>query len=219
MAGVWKWLMWALPAENGHTKEEHEPAHEKPHGAPGPYPFQYIRDVELRGRPYVFRPIRSDDDIMMLDLFSTFSEETIYRRFFTMLTMTPEKVKRFTHINYRTEMAIVAEESDSAGARRLTGVARYAASKDRRGWGEMAFVVGDPWHRRGLGSALMGYLLEVARNEGYEGLSGYVHYDNLAVHRIFEMMDLRLSKVDTGMEIRYDVYLSRKPGPVKVNGD
>lgn len=224
--GLRKWLMSVLPLDerNGHADGLSDGDSDFPAVASPPpqngarsqtYPFQYVRDVKIRGCDYVFRPIRHEDDDLMLLLFATFSEDTIYHRFFTILNMSRDKVKRFTHINYRSEMAIVAESINEDGAAILTGVARYATSRRRPGWGEMSLVVGDPWHKKGIGSALLRYLLEVARNEGLEGLSGYVHYDNIAVHKIFKKLGLKVDEFNNGSEVQYDVYL--QPGPGKID--
>lgn len=109
-------------------------------------------------------------------------------------------------------MAIVAETVGKDGAAALMGVARYAISRQKPGWGEMSLVVGDPWHRKGIGTALLRYLMEVARNEGMQGLSGYVHYDNIAVHKIFGKLGLQFDQINNGTEIQYDVYLPPGPG-------
>lgn len=215
--GLRKWLMSVLPPEDRNSEEPYslgaDPVRVRTANS-GTYPFQYVKEVTIRGCKYVFRPIRQDDDDMMLELFTTFSEDTIYHRFFTLMNMSREKVQKFTHLNYRTEMAIVAEEVLEDGRKVLIGVSRYAVTRSDKNWGEMAVVVGDPWHRKGVGTALLQYLMEVARNEGLEGLVGYVHYDNRAVHKIFEKLDLKVEQKDNGTETQYEVYLQSGHGPV-----
>lgn len=217
--GFRKWLMSVLPPEDRQSEEPYSSGAGSAHvrtSNSGTYPFQYVREVTIQGRKYVFRPIRQDDDDMMIGLFETFSEDTIYHRFFTLVNMSRDKVQRFTHLNYRTEMAIVAEETLEDGSKVLTGVSRYAVTRSDRNWGEMAVVVGDPWHKKGIGTALLRYLMEVARNEGLEKLVGYVHYDNRAIYKIFEKLDLRVEQKDTGTETQYEVYLQSGHGPIMV---
>ncbi len=171
------------------------------------YPHKYIRDVAIGGRPFRFRPVRPDDEDMMVRMFITFSKETIFHRFFTAVTMQPSKAKRFTHIDYKRQMAIVCEE-DTGGERHLVGVARYNASPDSDTEAEMAIVIGDPWQGKGVGTALLNYLLEIAELEGFRSLYGLVHYDNLAVPRMFSKMNRPHRTKNTGAELRFEVTLS-----------
>ncbi len=198
-----KWLTQTITVSQKHEFAE---GYEPPLPATANYPFQYIKEVEVHGRKMRFRPVRSDDDDLMLNLFTTFSEETIYHRFFTHVTMTPSRVKRFTHIDYRDQMAIVAVHKND-GERQLLGVVRYAAMREKKGWAEMAIVVGDPWQRMGIGSRLLRYLVEVARNEGYEGLIGFVHYENQGVDKLFRKLDMPFKEKDTGTEVMYEIPL------------
>ncbi|MFC1474538.1 GNAT family N-acetyltransferase [bacterium] len=207
-----RWLVSAVPHLRDREKEPPESDEDEFVEPPLPphenYPFQYKKEVEVRGRKMRFRPIRPDDDDLMIELFSTFSEDTIYHRFFTHIKITPERVKRFTHIDYRSEMALVAVERED-DRRRLLGVSRYALDSDRDNWAEMAVVVGDPWHKSGIGTALLKYLFVVARNEGLEGIYGLVHYDNRPIFKIFERLGHSVKTIDTGTEICYEILLDR----------
>jgi len=173
------------------------------------YPHKYVRDVTIGGRPFRFRPIRPDDEDMMVKMFSTFSKETIFHRFFTTVTMQPSKATRFTHIDYKRQMAIVCEE-ETGGERHLVGVARYNTSPESDIEAEMAIVIGDPWQGKGVGAALLNYLLEIAELEGFKKLYGLVHYDNMAVPRMFDKMKRPHRAESTGTELRFEVVLSEK---------
>jgi len=176
---------------------------------PENYPHKYVRDVIVGDRLYKFRPVSPDDDELMIRLFNTFSKETIFHRFFTAYSMQPTRVKRFTNIDYRTRMAIVAEEIVD-GDLRLVGVARWAAEKGSETNAEMAIVIGDPWQGKGIGTALLDYLFVVGEAEGYELFYGLVQYDNAAVPRIFEKLKRPHRIHNTGMELRYEVTLTPK---------
>jgi len=216
-----RWLDFAISSTSARREERREKpvrktdevVFEPPVPLTENYPFQYVREKDLNGLEVKLRPIRSDDDEMMIELFSSFSDDTIYHRFFTHVRMTPEKVKRFTHIDYVRQMAVVAVQRDGEG-RRLLGVARYALVKSPERWGEMAVVVGDPWHGKGVGTALLDHLFYVAKNEGLKGLYGLVHYDNRAIPRVFEKITYPTRKDDTGTELRFEVLLdgSEPPG-------
>lgn len=199
------WLTQTITGPDGNKTKNIE-LYEPPLPATENYPFQYVRETLLKGDKIRLRPIRPDDDELMLDLFTSFSEETIYHRFFTHITMTPSRVKRFTRIDYIKQMALVAIHKNK-NERQLMGVARYAAMADKEGWAEMAIVVGDPWQKQGLGTKLLRFLVDVARNEGYHGLIGLVHYENPGIDKMFKKLGIPYRERDTGTEMKYEIPL------------
>ena len=72
------------------------------------YPEKYVSNIKLKdGLEVLLRPIKPEDEDMMLELFNTFSERTIRFRFFIPLReMSREDIKRYCNIDYRNEMAI-----------------------------------------------------------------------------------------------------------------
>jgi acetyltransferase len=184
------------------------PSDGAPEPLPSNYPSQYTKEAVVRGGPVLLRPIRPDDGRLMLDLFGTFSPETIYRRFFTFIKMSAARVRNLTHIDYRRQMALVAERRWS-GECILTGVARYNTPEDApQGEAEMAIVVGDPYRGLGIGTALLDVMLKTGRREGFSLFYGLVQYDNKAVPRLFEKLNQKHRVVDNGTEWRYEVNLS-----------
>jgi acetyltransferase len=179
---------------------------------PENYPFHYTRDLEIKGHQVRFRPIHPGDNHRMVMLFDTFSMETIYHRFFSYVRMPPERVKRFTHVDYALQMALVAEE-ERHGQKHIMGVARYAREKDNPAQGEMAIVVGDRWQGRGIGTELLKYLFEVAEKEGVAMLYGLVHFDNRAAPRIIRKSGIKFKKKDNGTEWRFEVFPGQTQEP------
>ena len=181
-----------------------------PEALPENYPHQFTKDVDILGYPVRFRPIHPGDNHRMLMLFDTFSMETIYHRFFSYVRMPPERVKRFTMIDYGRQMAIVAEE-EKDGQPRLMGVARYAMPKEAVDDAEMAIVIGDPWQGRGLGTTLLRYLIDLAEIRGLTMMYGLVHFDNRAVPRVVRKLGVKYKKKDNGTEWRYEVFPGQLP--------
>lgn len=179
---------------------------------PENYPFDLIRDLDIRGRTVRFRPIYPGDNYRMIMMYNTFSQQTIYHRFFSYVRIPPSRVKRFTEIDYKRHMALVAEE-EKDGLPRLMGVARYNTPKDETNTGEMAIVMGDPWQGQGIGTKLLRYLVDIAHGAGYVKLIGLVHYDNAAMPRVFRKLDVKFKKCDNGTEWRFDVYPGVPPDP------
>ncbi|KAA0006682.1 MAG: GNAT family N-acetyltransferase [Thermoplasmata archaeon] len=169
------------------------------------YPEKYIERIKLKdGLEVLLRPIKPEDEDMMLELFNTFSERTIRFRFFIPLReMSREDVKRYCNIDYRNEMAIVAEIKENGRKRRLVGVARLIRDREDRDKAEFAVVVGDPWQNRGLGRKLTEYIIWVAKDMGIKELYSRVMKDNIVSLRLSR--EFGFEREDAGIE-----YLIRK---------
>jgi RimJ/RimL family protein N-acetyltransferase len=119
------------------------------------------------------RPMRPDDGDRLVAFHARLSPESQRLRFFTAHPrLTDAEVWRFTHVDGRQRVALVAEEAEGdeddeeaedGGA--IVGVARYDRLPHDSA-AEAAFVVRDDHQGRGLGTVLLDHLAEHARNEG-----------------------------------------------------
>jgi acetyltransferase len=143
-----------------------------------PYPAEYEAQITVEGGIRIFvRPVKPEDAPLFIDLFKIMSPTSIYYRFFTPLKeLKPEMLARFTQIDYDREIALVAVDEDTAGER-ILGVARIIGDPDGKN-GEFAVVVGDPWHGKGIGAALLQKCLDIARSKSYETITGCVLREN-----------------------------------------
>lgn len=131
-----------------------------------PYPEKYKTLWKLRnGQTVLLRPVKSEDEPMWLEMFGGWSEETVHYRFFGTIKvpLTHEFSASCTDIDYDKEIAIVAELEED-GKRKLLGVVRLFVEPVKK-TGEIAFVVADQWHRQGLGSKLVNYIIEIGKDK------------------------------------------------------
>jgi acetyltransferase len=154
-----------------------------------PYPFEYISQQRLKdGTPVTVRPIRAEDEPLMVDFHHSLSTGSVYSRYFEFLHLEQriahERLARICFIDYDREIALVAEDRDPQnGKRRILGVGRLI--KDPNGdSGEFALLIGDPWQGQGLGTLLMGLVVGVARTEGLKVLTGDILGDNAGMKEI-----------------------------------
>ena len=138
------------------------------------YPGWLASTERLRdGTEIHLRPVRPEDEAMLVDLAAHMSPEDLRLRFFTPIrSLTHRFAARLTQIDYDREMALVALES-----RTVLGIARFFADPDREK-AEYAVSVRTDWHGRGVGYLLMNRLIEVARQWGIGELVGDVLSDN-----------------------------------------
>lgn len=171
---------------------------------PPGYPWALVSPVRLAdGATLRLRPIRPDDEPRLVALFHRLSPRTVYQRFFRAYDRLPEAwYRRFANVDYRTRLALVAEDPEAgsaAGDAPLRAVARYEPG-DTPGTTEIAIVVEDGWQGRGLGTRLLDALLRSAESRGLRRFTADVLADNRAMRRVLSRLaDVRKRSVDSGV--------------------
>jgi acetyltransferase len=161
-----------------------------------PYPKKYETLWKLRdGRTVILRPIKPEDEPLWLEMFQSFSEESIRYRFFQIIKDTPHEVRvRYCNIDYDREIAIVAELTEE-GRRKILGVVRLIIEPDGRS-GEIAFIVADPWQGLGLGTKMIEYVIEICKDKGLESIYGIMLPDNRRAIRVMKDMGFTIEYRD-----------------------
>jgi len=161
-----------------------------------PYPAKYMTPSRLRdGREVLLRPIKPEDEPLLVELFQTFSEETMRFRFFRVIKeITHETLARYCNIDYDREMTIVAEMTEN-GKRRIVGTVRLVVQPDSES-GEVAIVVGDPWQNRGLGTEMFGYIIDISRSMGLKKIFGEIQAENTKMAHICYKKGFEVKPVD-----------------------
>jgi len=145
------------------------------------YESEYVTPSGQRLR---VRPIRPTDEEMMRDLFYSFSEKTIYYRFFhTMRSMPHEELQQYVLVDYAKEMALVALRRDG-DTQRIVAVARYAIDPATMA-AEVAFVIHDDMQRQGIGAHVFSELVRIGRRHGARTFEARVLADNAGMIRLF----------------------------------
>ena len=149
----------------------------------------WTADVVLAdGGTVLLRAIRPDDGERLVAFHQGLSSQSIYYRFFSAKPrLTEAEVHRFTHVDQVDRVALVAVLGDD-----LVAVARY----DRwpgRDEAEVAFLVADAHHGRGMATVLLEHLAAIARTHGIISFTASVLPDNRAMLNVFK---------STGFEVR-----------------
>ena len=160
--------------------------HELPRTAIRPYPSQYISRWKMKDMGEVLiRPIRPEDEPLMVRFHGTLSESTVYLRYFHMekvdSRIAHERLIRKCFIDYDREMALVAiSRNPQSGADELIGVGRLTR-QHALGEAELAVIVTDRYQGRGLGTELVRQLIEIARKEKLQRVLAHMLADNHAM--------------------------------------
>ena len=165
------------------------PEDQLPKSAIRPYPNQYATPWKLKNKaPLFIRPIKPEDEPMMVKFHETLSEESVYNRYFSALKLsqriTHERLQRICFNDYDREIALVAELKAPKGEeKKILGVGRLSKQHGRNE-AEFAVLVNDHWHDQGLGSELLRRLIEIGRVEKLAKISGQILAENHAMQHI-----------------------------------
>lgn len=162
-----------------------------------PYPHRYVSNWVMKdGTDVVIRPIRPEDEPNMVKFHATLSERSVYLRYFHLMNLSQrvahERLTRICFIDYDREMALVAERRNpTSGEHEILGVGRLTrilGSND----GEVAVLISDQFHGRGLGKELLARLVVVGGEEKLSTLKADILPDNRDVMRICEKLGFTL---------------------------
>lgn len=164
------------------------------HVAIHPYPRHLSARHHLRdGTPLTIRPIRPEDAQSIAAFVRDLSDEAKRMRYMgTVSELTPEMLVRFTQIDYRREMALVAILRRPSGAK-LVGVARYVINPDSTSC-EFAVVVSDQTQKQGFGTRLMKALMDAARDHGLTRIEGTVLRENAPMLLLMKELGFQQSR-------------------------
>lgn len=173
-----------------------------------PYPVQYIGDWQMRdGTPVTIRPIRPEDEPLIVEFHQNLSEQSIYMRYFHAMKLSQrvahERMIRICFNDYDREIALVAEHRDEAGGVHILGVARLSKLYGTRE-SEFSMLVNDAYHGRGLGTELLRRLIEVARDEKLTCVKADILPENYPMQHVCEKLGFTVIR-----EMDADMYKAR----------
>jgi len=147
-----------------------------------PYPMQYVGGWTLKnGTGVTIRPIRPEDEPLMVRFHQTVSERSVYFRYLHMMGLSQrvahERLTRACFIDYAREMALVAEQRDAVGQPVILAVGRLMKLRDTS-QAEFAILVNDACQRQGLGAELLRRLVQIGRDEKLARIVASIDVDN-----------------------------------------
>jgi acetyltransferase len=174
-----------------------------PRSAIRPYPSQYVSSWHSGdGMQFTVRPIRPDDETLLVDFHKQLSEASVYLRYFNPLKLDArvahERLVAKCFIDYDREIALVAEYTGLSGGRHLAGVARMIRQHNANS-AEVAFLVADPFQHRGLGTYLLERIVYIARKEGVAVLEATTLSENHNMKDMFVRAGFRFSAPHEGV--------------------
>ena len=178
-----------------------------PKPAVRPYPSQYVSSwVMKNGTEVTLRPIRPEDEPLMVKFHETLSDRSVYLRYFYSLSLSSrvahDRLVRICFVDYDREMAIVADWSDpNTDEHRILGVGRLIKSHAKNE-GEVAVLISDAYQNQGLGIELFRRVIQVARDEKLSRVEAEILPDNFAMKKIAKKLGFRVQTPDDPTAMR-----------------
>ena len=175
-----------------------------------PYPTQYaVPWVTTDGKSVLIRPIRPEDEPLMVKFHQTLSERSVEFRYFHVMKLRSrvahERLSRLCFIDYDREMALVVERGGTGGVEReIVGIGRL--SKRLGGSeAELGLIISDLWQRRGLGTELTRRLLQIARQEGIGRVSAVILAENREMQSLCAKLGFHLEQPPDDNTVRAQI--------------
>ncbi|GAB4445349.1 MAG: hypothetical protein Fur0044_41620 [Anaerolineae bacterium] len=170
-------------------------------GEKGEYPaeLETYRTTKT-GLEIFLRPAKISDEPLLKEFFYACSDESLYRRFMSMLKGMPhERLQEFAIVDYTQSMYILAIIKEGEEKENVIGIGQYTIDKTTH-TADIAFAVLDNYQGQGIGSELLKYLTRLAKKQGLLGFTADVLFDNISMIRVFEKMGFETKKqFDSGV--------------------
>ncbi|MEA3222097.1 MAG: GNAT family N-acetyltransferase [Thermodesulfobacteriota bacterium] len=139
-----------------------------------------------KDRPIFFRPIKLTDEKRVQDLVYSLPDNDLYKRFFSKIKSFPhEMAQPMVAIDYEDRMAIVGVVGkEGPGSREeIIAIGQYVRDKSTN-IADVALTVHSNFQGCGIGTFLLWYMIQVAREHGITGFSAEVLKENDAIMKI-----------------------------------
>jgi acetyltransferase len=155
------------------------------------------------------RPIRPEDEPLMVQFHTTLSEESVYMRYFHYIQynqrVAHERLTRLCFIDYDREMALVVERKDpESGERSVLAIGRLS-KLHQTAEAEFAILVSDAWQGHGFGGELLRRLVQIGRDEGLRRIIASILADNVPMQRVSRKTGFTLKRTEGEFHAELDL--------------
>lgn len=162
-----------------------------------PYPLNYVITSFLKdGTKVILRPIRPEDESLIVDFHRELSEHSVRQRYFDFMSLDErvahERLIRICFTDYDREWTTVAEISTKSG-KRIIGVGRLFRVPGTQ-YARFAMIIVDNYHNLGLGTKLLQHLIAIAKQEKIEMIDARILSENGGMIKICERLGFAISR-------------------------
>jgi acetyltransferase len=162
-----------------------------------PYPVKQVGSWTLKdGTEITIRPIRPEDEPLMVHFHQTVSERSVYFRYLHMVGLSQriahDRLTRVCFIDYAREVALVAEHRFAAADPVILAVGRLMKTR-RANEAEFAILVADACQKQGLGTELLRRLVKIGRDEKLTRIVASIDVDNHDMQNVSKRVGFAVS--------------------------
>jgi acetyltransferase len=162
-----------------------------------PYPVQYVKAWTMKnGQAVSIRPIRPEDEPLLINLHQYLSERTVYMRYFQPLKLSQrtahERLTRICFIDYDREIVLVVEHKSKDTSTEIIAIGRLSKLRGGSNEAELAVLVDDRYQGQGLGTELYRRLIQVARDEKLQRLVSTILAENREMRAICQKLGFQM---------------------------
>jgi len=162
-----------------------------------PYPAQYVQPGTMKdGTKVVIRPIRPEDEPIMVRFHQDLSDRSVMLRYFHPIKLgqrtAHDRLTRVCFNDYDREWALVVEHKEANGYA-ILGVGRLSKIPGHNE-AEFALLINDKWQSRGMGTQLLQRLLQIARDEKIDRVSANMLPENLEMQHICQKLGFTIKR-------------------------
>jgi len=157
------------------------------------YPEELEHYATLKdGTEIFFRPIKPSDEPALAEMLYSLSEESVRRRYMTRTVAFPHRdLQQLTNIDYKKDLAIVGVVPGVSGEE-IVAIGQYFLDPKTQ-TAEVAFLVQDEWQQKGMGTFLLEYITQIAKQRGVKRFVAKVLPDNKPMLAIFHNSGYRVN--------------------------
>ena len=166
-----------------------------------PYPTQYVRPfINKAGEEFVIRPVRPEDEPLVVDFHAKLSEESVYFRYFRAFQLSQrvehERLTRMCYVDYDRTIALVCEwENRDSGQGEIVAIGRLTRLPNPQE-AEFAILVRDDFQGKGLGTVVLRRLLQFGRDEGISHVMAYMLGSNKGMISVCKRLGFTFERED-----------------------
>ena len=170
-----------------------------PRPAIRPYPTRYVSTWNTNdGCPVAIRPIRAEDEPLLVKFHESLSERSVSLRYFHAMKLgarvAHDRLTRICFIDYDRVMALVVDRKEPwTGEHEVIGVGRLSKIRGTDE-AEFALLVSDHHQGRGIGTEVLGRLLDIARDEKIARVTAEILPDNHEMRRVAEKLGFQADR-------------------------
>ena len=170
-----------------------------PRPAIRPYPTRYVSNWSMsNGEEVLIRPIRPEDEPMMIEFHQQLAPDSIYLRYFHPISVgqlnSHDQLVRLCFSDYDREMNLVAESKDSEGNRHIIGLGQLGKVHGTND-AEFPILVIDKHQRHGIGTELLRRLVQVGRDEKLTHIVAEILPQNEGMKRVSAKLGFKLEMI------------------------